>query len=171
LFGSGFAGLGFPSFTLFAYGEKCMPTKLPKLIAIDHDDYHAQHVGKTADGKQFFLTEPFVPGEKGNEFVALFLFDRKGKFLEAFIDEFGPRASMDGDARDAMVEKRLAQLGEASFERIEIAPFQVEKFGTIFGLIPNEMDEDDDEDDLSISLMPGDYMAFSKPWDSGDYDT
>ncbi|MDR2013500.1 MAG: hypothetical protein LBQ20_10820 [Rhodanobacter sp.] len=151
-----------------------MPIKLPKLIAIDHDDYHAEFVGKTPNGKQFFLTEPFeptTPMQAGNEFVALFLFDRKGKFLEAFIDEFGPRASMDTSARDAMVEKRLAQLGDVSFERIEIAPFQVEKFGTIFGLIPNEMGEEDDEDDLSISLMPGDYMAFSEPWDSGDYDT
>lgn len=76
---------------------------------------------------------------------------------------------MDINARDATVHKRLAQLGDVSFERIEIAPFQFEQFGTVFGLVPNELEDEDDE--LSISLMPGDFMAFSEPWDSGDYDT
>lgn len=149
-----------------------MTTELPKLIAIDNDDYHADLVGKTSDGRQFFITEPFeptTPTQPGNEFVALFIFDAKGQFLEAFIDEFGPRGSMDVEARDALIQQRTEQLGDVSFERIEIAPFQVEKFGTLFGLIPNELEDEDDE--LSISLMPGDFMAFSEPWDSGDYDT
>ncbi len=149
-----------------------MATELPRLIAIDHDDYHAEFVGRTVDGRQFFLTEPFeptTPAQSGNEFVALFLFDAGGQLLEAFIDQFGPRSSMDIAARDATVQKHLDQLGDVSFERIEIAPFQVEKFGTVFGLVPNELEDEDDE--LSISLMPGDFMAFSEPWDSGEYDT
>lgn len=152
--------------------ENFLANPLPKLIAIDHDDYHAEFVGKTSDGRQFFLTEPFVPTSPegpGNEFVALFLFDLKGQFLEALIDEFGPRASLDVQARDALCEKRLAELGEVSYERIEIAPFSIDRFGTTFGLIPNELEDEDDE--LTISLEPGDYMAFSEPWDSGDYDT
>jgi len=67
-----------------------MSIKPPKLIAIDHDDYHAEFVGKTADGKQFFLTTPFVPASPtnpGNEFVALYLFDKRGNLIEALIDE------------------------------------------------------------------------------------
>ena len=54
-----------------------MANKPPKLIAIDHDDYHAEFVGKTIGGKQFFLTTPFVPaigGSEGCEFVALYVF-------------------------------------------------------------------------------------------------
>jgi hypothetical protein len=31
-----------------------MSIKLPELIAIDHDDYHAEFVGKTADGTHRF---------------------------------------------------------------------------------------------------------------------
>src|SRR5688500_7198055 len=31
----------------------------PKLVAINHDDHHARHVGRTEDGRQFFLTTPF----------------------------------------------------------------------------------------------------------------
>ena len=49
----------------------------PDLIAINHDDYSARHVGRLPDGRQFFLTRPFEPpmgGRAGNEFVALFLF-------------------------------------------------------------------------------------------------
>ncbi len=66
----------------------------PEIIAINHDDYHAEYVGRTADGRQFILTSPFEPaisGRKGGEFVALYLFDPKGKLLEAKIEDFGPR--------------------------------------------------------------------------------
>lgn len=147
-----------------------MPIKLPKLIAIDHDDYHAEFVGKTADGRQFFLTEPFDPAtstKQGNEFVALYLFDKRGHLIEAYIDEFGPRSNMDRNAREMLCQKRLTDLGEIEFGRIEVAPFSIKKFGITFGLIPNEPEDEDDE--LSISLEPGDYMAFYEPWDSGDY--
>ena len=54
-------------------------TERPQLIAIDHDDYHAEHVGRLSDGRQFFLTTPFEPAGPhgpGGEFVALYLFDR-----------------------------------------------------------------------------------------------
>ena len=37
-----------------------MADKPPTLIAINHDDYHAEHVGRMSDGRQFFLTMPFV---------------------------------------------------------------------------------------------------------------
>jgi hypothetical protein len=72
--------------------------KPPTLIALNHDDDHAEYVGHTADGRQFFLTTPFDPewkGNPGNEFIALYLFDKQGKLLEALIDEFGPRKTMD----------------------------------------------------------------------------
>jgi len=145
---------------------------LPALIAIDHDDYHAEHVGRLADGRQFFLTTPFagaLQGAAGNEFVALYLFDAAGALLEARIDEFGPRAGMDREARKRVYEQRLAELGEIEFDRIEIAPFSLTRFGVEFGLIPNW--PEDEGEQLSISLQPGDYMAFFEPWDSGDYDT
>ncbi len=139
--------------------------KIPKKVAIDHDDYHAEHIGKTKDGRQFFLTTPFVPNS--NEFVALYLFDKNGKFLEAHIDDFGPRKSMDEKQRDKVYEKRLEELGEVTFERIEISPFSVEKFGVTFGLIPDI----DEEDEVSMIFEPGNVMAFYEPWDSGEYDT
>jgi hypothetical protein len=146
----------------------------PDLIAIDHDDYHAEHVGRTADGRQFFLTTPFVPAsavgaDEGNEFVALYLFDEAGKLLDAVIDEFGPRATLNKESRRRTYEQRLQELGDVTFERIAVAPFAVERFGTKFGLIPREPEEEDDV--WYVEVQPGNYMAFSEPWDSGDYET
>ncbi|SCG67672.1 hypothetical protein [Micromonospora inositola] len=145
----------------------------PALIAIDHDDYHAEHVGHTPDGRQFFLTTPFVPGDPetgtGAEFVACFLFDRSGRLLEARVDAFGPRHLMDRDARRRTYEARLSQLGPVTFGRIEVAPFAVDRFGTTFGLIPRPPDEPGES--WWVELHPGNYMAFSEPWNSGEYDT
>jgi hypothetical protein len=55
------------------------------------------------------------------------------------------------------------------FDRIEVKPFAVERLGRRFGLIPREPEEDDDP--WAVEMMPGNYMAFFEPWDSGDYDT
>lgn len=146
----------------------------PSLLAIDHDDYHAEHVGRTADGRQFFLTTPFEPATRdgdadGCEYVALFVFDAAGALLDARIDSFGPRATLDHDARLARRDELLAELGDVRFERIEIAPFEVERFGTTFGLIARPGEEPDDA--WWVELLPGNYMAFTEPWDSGEYDT
>lgn len=144
----------------------------PKLVAIDHDEYHAEHVGRMADGRQFFLTTPFEATSKrhaGGEFVALYLFDGSGNLVEAKIDDFGPRATLDKEARRKLYETRLQALGPVEFRRIEVAPFAVERFGTRFGLVLREPEEPDDV--WAVEVQPGNYMAFFEPWDSGIYDT
>jgi hypothetical protein len=140
--------------------------RLPKLIPINHDDYHAEYVGRTADGRQFFLTTPFVPLQR--EFLAVYLFDAQGNLLEAKIDDLGPREQLDANHVRSLIQERLSELGNVSFRRIKIAPFRVERFGTGFGLIPHAPEED--EEDWTVTVEPGDYMAFYPPWD-GDYDT
>ena len=148
------------------------PKDAPKLIAIDHDDYHASHVGHTADGHQFFLTTPFVSAGKDNpgcEFIALYIFDDEGALLEAHIDNLGPRAELDNVLASSLFDQRLSQLGPVEYGRIEVKPFEVERFGTTFGLIPQPPEDEDDY--WSVTVEPGDYMAFYEPWDSGDYDT
>ena len=144
----------------------------PTTIAINHDEYYAKHVGKMSDGRQFFLTTPFCPkraNNEGCEFVALFEFTSEGNFSVATIDRFGPRAPVDGVAVLRCIDKRLADLGPVSRQRIEVRPFSTEAFGTIFGLITRA--PEDEGERWAIELMPGNYMAFFEPWDSGDYDT
>ncbi len=142
----------------------------PWTFPINHDDYHAQHIGRTADGRQFFLTTPFVAAEKdevGCEYLALFLFDAEGKFLSATIDELGPRITLDRAAASKLFEERLASLGDVEFRGIRIEPFKTERNGVEFGLIPRECE---DGDTPAIEMEPGNYMAFFAPW-NGDYDT
>jgi len=135
----------------------------PELIAIDHDDYAAKYVGHTEDGRQFILTTPFEPAIKGPgaEFLALYLFEDAGKLVDAKIENLGPRATMDEERRVQLRDQWLAELGEVSYERVEVAPFSVEKFGTDFGLIVREPEDDDDV--LAVEMHPGNYMAFFEP--------
>ena len=144
----------------------------PKTVAVNHDDYHAEYVGRTKDGAQFFLTTPFVPGvadQPGREFIALYLFDKAGQLQSATIDDLGPRATMDLGARMARRDELLASLGEVSYQRIKVAPFRIERFGVEFGFIPQPPEEPGE--DWSVIVMPGDVMCFWPPWSSGDYDT
>ncbi|HOW77749.1 MAG TPA: hypothetical protein PK959_17845 [Candidatus Competibacteraceae bacterium] len=144
----------------------------PDLIAIDHDDYHASHVGRTKVGSQFFLTTPFVPatgGRAGREFVALYVFDAHGRFREARIDDLGTRAEFDEQRVRSVFDQRLAELGPVEYCRIEVQPFQIEQFGITFGLVPRPPEAEDGE--WWVEAQPGNFMAFHEPWDSGEYDT
>jgi hypothetical protein len=60
-------------------------------------------------------------------------------------------------------------LGDVSYQRIAIVPFVIERFGTTFGLVLREPEDEDEV--LSVELQPGNYMAFLEPWESGEYDT
>lgn len=144
-----------------------MSNEPPSLIAINHDDYHATHIGRTSDGRQFFLTKPFVP--LGNEFISLYFFDEQGKLLEAHIDNLGTRDELDLEHAKQLFQQRIQELGEVQYGRIEIQPFEIERFGTTFGLV---LEAPEAEDEIWwATVEPGDYMAFSEPWDSGEYDT
>jgi hypothetical protein len=145
----------------------------PELIAIDHDDHYASHIGSLPDGRQFFLTTPFVPAmddDPGREFVALYMFDGQGRLIEAQIDDLGTRATLDERHARNVFEQRLAALGPIEYGRIEVQPFELERFGVTFGLLPFPP-EDEEDDEWAVELHPGNYMAFYEPWDSGEYDT
>ena len=149
-----------------------MAQQPPTLIAINRDDHHAEHVGHTRDGRQFFLSTPFEPplhDDPGSEYVALFLFDADGALTDAKIDDFGPRETVDEIKVRRMLNQRLKELGNIVFDRINVKPFVVERFGRKFGLIPSPPESEDDY--WVVEMMPGNYMAFYEPWDSGDYDT
>ena len=155
-----------------------MSKHAPKKIRINHDDYYAEYVGHTADKRQFFLTNPFVPamgGSNGREFLALYIFDAEGSLFDAKIDDLGVRENkilpgnkLDPSFVSSLIQTRLAELDKISFRDIKVAPFRVERFGREFGLIAHAPEEPDE--DWWVTAEPGDYMAFYPPWD-GDYDT
>ena len=149
-----------------------MSTEKPESIAIDHDDYHAQHIGTTQDGNQFFLTTPFEAASdtsKGCEYIALFIFDSEGECLNSIIESLGPREDLIESEAKKKYNSMLSTLGEVSYCRIVVKPFSVDFNGTEIGLIARAPEDEDDE--WAVELLPGNYMAFFEPWDSGEYDT
>ena len=151
---------------------RVMGKKAPKLIALEHDDYAAEYIGRTKNGRQFFLTTPFVPGlgsDPGREFIALYIFDKAGHLQSATVDDLGSRAAMNKEARVARKNEMLSSLGEIKYQRIKVAPFVIEIFGVEFGFIPSPPEELGD--DWSVIVEPGNYMCFWPPWVSGEYDT
>lgn len=147
----------------------------PRFVRINHDDYHAEYVGKTANGDQFFLTFPFVPrmgSETGGEYIALYLFDEFGLLKQADIYSEQEQGLTTKAAVQEFTAKLLSGLGKHKFADIKVAPFSVERFGRPFGLIfdPGEDDDGNDEPYITVTVEPGNYMAFNPPWD-GDYDT
>src|SRR5436305_14148681 len=103
----------------------------PKTVALAHNEYEGRFVGRTADGRQFFLTNPFVPaigGSAGREFLALYLFDKGGALVGARIEDLGPRQGLDEGAARARQSAMLESLGPVKLGKIKVAPFRIEMF-------------------------------------------
>ena len=157
----------------FCVQGEIMEFEYPEVIPIVHDEYHTQHIGKTADGIQFIMAAPFVPATdttKGCEFLALYLFNRQGKLIEAQIENLGPRSELDETDAKEKYESMLKALGEVEFCDVNISPFSVNKYDVEFGLLKTDSEFVEDEEDISLEFHPGNYMSFYPPWD-GDYDT
>ncbi len=89
--------------------------------------------------------------------------------MEFVIDSSGPRGSFSEQDRKEKYFSRLSELGDIEYCPIDVKPFSVEKYGVELGLITRE--PEDEEDVWAAELLPGNYMAFFEPWDSGEYDT
>lgn len=161
----------------------------PTSLIIPQDDHHGSRVGIAADGNGFFITTPFTFGPKpsdSREFVAMYRFDLEGNLIQAEIEQLGSRASIVGEKNSARlpgnvaasnapvqeaIDRLLGSLGVVKYQDIVAKPFQIEKFGLCFGLIPDSEDDlDDDEEPIYVTLLPGNDMAFMSPWDR-IYDT
>jgi len=150
-------------------------TTPPERIKMIPDDHHADVVGKTKDQRQFFVTTPFTPfhpeTKKSCEYIAVFIWSKDGTFKEAIIDDLGPREDLDEQESRKKYENRIKELGEITITTIDVAPFEIERFGIKFGLIySSTLFDGEDEPYESVNLYPGDYMSFYPPWE-GDYDT
>ena len=142
-------------------------SRSPKRIRIVPDDHHAVWVGRTDDETLFFVTTPFVPAidDDGREFAAVFFWNSDGSFREARLHDLGIRDDLPDGAVGTLVEELVSSLSGARRSAIDVEPFQVEKWGTTFGLIYTEF-----EGDEWVELLPGNFMAFTPPW-NGYYDT
>lgn len=148
-------------------------SKAPKRIQLVPDNYHTKHVGQTADMRQFFITTPFTSShpitQKSAEYLAVFIWDRHGIFLEARIDDLGPREELREEKVRALLQQRIEALGKVFWMPIAIAPFQVERFGLTFGFLYHR-EETKAGVYERLEMHPGNFLSFYPPW-NGEYDT
>ena len=116
----------------------------------------------------FFATTPFhfsSDDQSGREFLAIYLWEQNGTFSEAVIAERVPAADGGRNSLSQFVSENLAPRDLLRFEPIEVAPFEVSRFGLTFGFIYVEY-----QGSRWVEVLPGNYIAFYPPW-NGDYDT
>ncbi len=93
----------------------------------------------------------------GHDFVARYLFDGDGRFLNATIHDLGERSTgepagnalFDNADAESLQHQMIDELGEVEFGDINVAPFSYESHGTTFGLIAQPPEEEDTNGRLS----------------------
>jgi hypothetical protein len=150
-------GIGAPDDTVVWPPEA---RRVPARIRLVPDDAAIEAVGTAQDGRRFMLAAP----SDEHDYIALFLWTADGEFDRLLVDDLGATGEMSPDEELALYERRVTQLGEFTVEAIEVAPFAVEAYGTVFGLVAYEPDEDA-EGIAWVEYLPGNPIAFCWPWD------
>jgi len=144
----------------------------PKSVRMMSDDYHLEHFGETQDGKLVWIGYQHNWNHKTGEtidYIFKFIFDKTGKLVASDIRTIGVRGQYDVDQQRLEFSDLLAADVISTPASVMIQTFSVLHDGIEFGLIVREPEED--EDIWCVEFMPGNTMAFFKPFDSGDYDT
>ena len=141
------------------------------------EDYHTEHIGVTADKKQFMGFHTFVYSPPHNtltlaqqeewplyrrEYVVLHLFDKQGNYLATHSWFAGTSAVCDKIEISAKLSEMIAALGKVKYQDVRIKPFRTQIDGFDFGLIPDAQQE-------TLTLVPN-GLLFEEPWD-GEYYT
>ena len=142
---------------------------VPERFTIVPDDYHVPYAGTAEDGRRFFLSDELFSHEKA--YVGLFLWTADGAFEEVRVEAVDrPQGLPPGQAgpadAQALVDARLAELGEFVLEPIQVEPFIEKVEGVGFGWEVVKYDGM-----YSINIAPGDFIAYYEPWDGLEYDT
>lgn len=142
----------------------------PTRIRILPDDYHVPVAGVLTDGRQCFVSEELFEGDR--QFVGAFIWTADGLFDEVRLIGAARDASLPpgqaGPGADGAVrlDDLVAELGGVQLGPIEVQPFAVRADGVDFGFVPSSF-----EAEWSVSVHPGDFIAYYEPWDGEEYDT
>lgn len=138
----------------------------PDKLKIELGEGHIRILGRHRNGRQILL----VPLHKRNpaddsvrSFFCTFWFDMDGVLVGDNIEEYEfPVETADFEWSVAFNSK-IAALEPLSYGEIIVRPFQIERFGVIFGLVPVAPQEPDDP--WYVVLEPGCDAVFQPPWD------
>lgn len=140
----------------------------PERILLIPDDYHLRHVGRLADGRQYWIDVQLLSDPRTRvtrDFVCLYVFDAAGGLEMHEIHALGPRTP-DQPAASAVIAELLQSLPGTRASEIRVRPFSVEHDGQVFGLVVR-----DTGSDYVVDAWPGMTLMFYAPWPDGGYDT
>jgi len=83
------------------------------------------------------------------------------------IDLVGERGKYPAESMGQLVDSRLSDLGKRTRTDIWVKPFQIERHGATFGLVPRHVEGSG----WVVEFMPGNTLQFFPPWETGEYDT
>jgi hypothetical protein len=150
-------------------GRGNMRQGAPEKIRLIPDEWHIEHVGRLADGRLFWVDGQLeFAGGATKDFICTFIFDPDGRLVEHTIELIGVRGSYPEASGKAAMDRHLAALGKRKVADIWVRPFSVESHGTVFGLIPRQIEGGGE---WRVEFMPGNTLSFYAPWDAGEYDT
>ena len=141
------------------------------------EGYHTQHLGKFADGKQFFgtIAETFIQPrnyqgnwqEQVQQHLLLYIFVRVGNHIHTRHQQFEGNARNSFEIQVLQLDKMIEEMGAFEYGDIRIKPFPLEMevsgVKMTFGLVPLH-------EQNVVVLEPGYTIALRAPWD-GSYDT
>jgi hypothetical protein len=163
-----------PYSDLMAADRSTFPPGTPERLTIIPDDYHVPYAGITGDGKQFFLSDELFGGDSQTttSFIGLFLWNADGSFESVEVDAVRrpdgvpPMQAASAGSEEAMA-LAITKLGDYVLQPITVEPFTIDVQGITFGIVP----EDIGDEQISITVQPGDFIAYYEPWDGEEYDT
>ncbi len=139
------------------------------------EDYHTHLLGKASDRRLFWgyqtfaFLKPFSEIENGEDwkkyrkdYALLHTFDTDGNYLTTKYWS-GLATERDDSQLESKLQEMVSELGNISFQDIEIKIFQTQLDNITFGLVIDEESE-------MINLQPSATISFQEPWD-GEYYT
>jgi hypothetical protein len=137
------------------------------------DDYHLQHVGKTAQGNGYWIALQLAT-EDGDtrDFVAAYVFDKMGDLISCEVVDQGKRPHSAEHTTNEIIQKLKRKVDAKETTKILVKPFSTSFHGHTFGLIIREQEEGDDpSDETLVDAMPGSTLMFYGPWSHCNYDS
>ncbi|RKR73299.1 hypothetical protein [Frondihabitans australicus] len=149
------------------------PDGTPARFTIVPDDYHVPFAGTTGDGRRFFASDELFESslDGSRSFVAVFFWTADGSFdsidvRDAERPDGAPPAQGLPTQSEGVLDEMLLALGDYVLEPIEVEPFSEQVRDVTFGFVPTAFDGV-----VSITVQPGDFIAYYEPWDGEEYDT
>ena len=137
------------------------------------DDFHLQHVGKTAQGNGYWIDVQLAIEEEGTRhFVAAYVFDREGNLIYSEVVDRGLRNDKPVRNLEEIIGKLKKKIDAGDVAEILVKPFSVSFYGHTFGLVIREAEDSDEaSEETLIDAMPGHTLMFYGPWSLCNYDS